>query len=186
MVEQPRSISRGILEVSILVSIYDADIPENITGVLETYRVRPEGMSLEEWYMSQGPITPPPSEIPSGPPSSWGAEARPVAVEEPSGQYYEVAKPVFEEISTVEDIMVSKGFQKGEYGGYYKPETQAERPKDVTLGDPFAGRDRLAEFESIMGDGTVEQQGAENGSLTTTGGDIAPVLLLLGIALTMG
>lgn len=60
MRRQGISTPLATLEAFIMADIYDVDIPENILGVLETYRVRPEGMSLEEWYMSQGEIKPPP------------------------------------------------------------------------------------------------------------------------------
>lgn len=159
-----------------MVSIYDANLPENITGQLETYRVRPEGMSLEEWYMSQGPIKPPASEIPSGPPSSWGPARQPIAVVSGGTDVpFTVTQPKIETVSTVQDIMRQKGFQQGLYGGWFKPSTQEERP----IPGP------VTPILKLEPPGPIANGNGGNGPVTETGEGMGfiPILLLLALGL---
>ena len=133
----------GILEVFILAngSFYDpVGMPPAQTEIMETYRVKPEGMSLEEWYMRQGPITPPPSELElyQGPPGGWPVE--PVVMSSGSGstdvQFMPPPSPyeqLNQQVATTNEEYVmqqmrKQGFVQGEYGGWYKPSTQEERP----------------------------------------------------------
>jgi hypothetical protein len=161
---------------------------QGVLSALETYRVRPEGMSLEEWYMSQGEIVPPPSEIPSGPPGSWGSAALPTTTQKNEELTYDVPYVVppppaasAPSIETVEDIMVSKGFEEGIYGGWYKPITQETRP--------IAGP--VKEQRLGLVDTTLYRPGANGtgngGDASISGlGDIGTVVLLLGAAMVLG
>jgi len=153
-------------------------LPSYVSGVLETYRVRPEGMSLEEWYMSQGEITPPSSDIPSGPPASWGSAVQPIVsggtdvpytVEQPKSIY--IDEGVTPDTYT-EWKMQESGFVKGTYGGWYKPETQETRPKTVITQDQ----------EQTNND----TNGGGNGGDGETGGDASVILLLLAAGLALG
>jgi len=156
------------------------ELPEDASGiikVLEQYRVRPEGQSLEEWYMSQGPITPPASEIPSGPPSSWGAALEPIPVKSGGTDVpYDVVQPTIQTVETVSDIMQTKGFLQGEYGGWFKPSTQETRP--LVTGFLDQGKEQL--------DNTTNGSGGAGEGLFGGNGDLSILILAIAAAIGLG
>lgn len=71
------------------------------------------------------------------------------------------------------------GFLQGEYGGWYKPSTQEERP----ITGPVKERRLLGEG---VGDGSTEQTGNGNGSNGESGDGLGSIILLIAAAMSLG